>query len=243
MRIESRNVAVCGVFAALCVFLLSGCQSPNFDSSLDVGASVFTAADSKVLVVPAATVKIAVDRTGIAVPESSIVVGAPKQLYSEQVTKSDLWRINMKHGCKFYEPWKYMGTKDRKHYLMIYPFLGFREVYRIAENEYPIEGPFELTTRTSKWRDIQKFSHLCFEQPFILEPHLFGSRLGALILHRASIIRLSSCARAYSSRWSRQRCGRSVSARRADSGRRVDSVETDFGFAARMFCSTMGSPL
>jgi hypothetical protein len=177
MRIESRNVAVWGALAALCVFLLSGCQSPNFDSSLDVGSSVFTAAaaaDSKVLVVPAATVKIAVDRTGVAVPESSIVVGAPKQLYSEQVTKSDLWRINMQHGCKFYEPWKYMGTKDRKHYLMIYPFLGFREVYRIAVTEYLLEDPFELTARTSEWREIKKLSHHGIEQPFIIEPLLSG---------------------------------------------------------------------
>ena len=175
MRIESRNVAVWGALAALCVFLLSGCQSPNFDSSLDVGSSVFTAAaDSKVLVVPAATVKIAVDRTGVAVPESSIVVGAPKQLYSEQVTKSELWRISMQHGCKFYEPWKYMGTKDRKHYLMIYPFLGFREVYRIAETEYPLEDPFELTARTSEWREIKKLSHHGIEQPFIIEPLLSG---------------------------------------------------------------------
>jgi hypothetical protein len=113
MRIERRNVAVWGALAALCVFLLSGCQSSDVDSSLNVGSSVVAAADSTVLVVPAATVAIAADRTGVAVQESSIAVGAPKQLYSEQVTKSDLWRMNMQHGCKFYEPWKYMGTKDR----------------------------------------------------------------------------------------------------------------------------------
>ncbi|MFT5623265.1 MAG: hypothetical protein ACI9FZ_001195 [Bacteroidia bacterium] len=175
MRIERRNVAVWGALAALWVFLLSGCQSSDVDSSSDVVSSVVAAADSTVLVVPAATVAIAADRTGVAVQESSIAVGAPEQLYSEQVTKSDLWRMNMQHGCKFYEPWKYMGTKDRKHYLMIYPFLGFREVYRIAADEYPIEEPFELTARTSTWRNINKFSHHGTEQQFIIEPLWLGS--------------------------------------------------------------------
>ncbi len=104
---------------------------------------------------------------------SSIAVGAPKQLYSQQVTKSDLWRMNMQRGCKFYEPWKYMGSKDGEHYLAVYPFLGFREVYRIAEDEYPVEEPFELTARTSKWRDIHGFKHHGIEQRFIVEPLLF----------------------------------------------------------------------
>ena len=173
MRIESRNVAVWGALAALCVSVLSGCQSSDVDSSLDVRLSVVAAADSTVLVVPVATVAIAADRTGVAAQGSSIAVSAPKQLYSEQVTKSDLWRMNMQHGCKFHEPWQYMGTKDREHYLAIYPFLGFRAVYRIAEDEYPIEQPYGLTARTSKWREIHNFVHHGMQQLFIIEPRLF----------------------------------------------------------------------
>jgi hypothetical protein len=175
MRIESLNAVVWGALAALCLVVLSGCQSSDADSSLDVRSSVFTTTlDSTVPVVPAATVTVAADRMGIAVQGTSIAVGAQKQLYSEQVTKSDLWRMNMQRGCKFHEPWQYMGTKDSKHYLMIYPFLGFREVYCITETEYPLEEPFELTTRTSEWREIKKLSHHGIDQLFIVEPLLPG---------------------------------------------------------------------
>lgn len=146
--------------SGLCALLLSGCRSSEV---ADVAAfsSYVTTYDADV-----------------ALQNSSIAVGAPKQLYSKQVAKSDLWRMNMQHGCKFYEPWKYMGTKDGEHYLAIYPFLGFREVYRIAEDEYPIEDPFELTARSSKWRDINEFSHYGVEQPFIIEPLLFEQTEG-----------------------------------------------------------------
>jgi hypothetical protein len=58
---------------------------------------------------------------------------------------------------------------------MIYPFLGFREVYRIAEAEYPLKEPFELTARTSQWREIKELSHHGIEQQFIIEPLLLGS--------------------------------------------------------------------
>jgi len=103
---------------------------------------------------------------------SSIAVGAPKQWYSQQVTKSELWQKGMQHGYKFHEPWKYMGTKDGEHYLALYPFLGFREIYRITEDEYPIEDPFQLTSRTSKWRAITVFSHLGLDYPLVIEPLL-----------------------------------------------------------------------
>lgn len=152
----------------VCALLLSGCQSSDVEDAMVASATL--------VVVPPIVSSYAVASEGNAAAQSSsIAIGAPKQLYSQQVTKSDLWRMNMQHGCKFYEPWKYMGTKDGEHYLAIYPFLGFREVYRITEEEYPIEDPFELTPRTSKWRDIKKFSHLGMEQPFIIEPQLFDS--------------------------------------------------------------------
>ena len=162
--IGSESVALFG----LCALLLNGCRSG------DVGDAVAASA-TLVVVPPVASVAVSAHGADVASQNSSIAVGAPKQLYSQQVTKSDLWQKNMQYGCKFYEPWKYMGTKDGEHYLAIYPFLGFREVYRITEEEYPIEDPFELTPRTSKWRDIKKFSHLGMEQPFIIEPQLFDS--------------------------------------------------------------------
>jgi hypothetical protein len=161
--LEQNTVSiVCSIVVLLC----AGCRSS------DVADSV-TAAGATVVVVPVASVAIAAYEVDVAAQGSSIAVGAPKQLYSQLVTKSDLWRMNMQHGCKFHEPWKYMGTKDGEHYLAIYPFLGFREVYRIAEDEYPIEEPFELTARSSKWREVMEFSHLGIEQAFIIEPQLF----------------------------------------------------------------------
>jgi hypothetical protein len=160
--------------------LSSGCHSA------DVASSV-AATGSPIAVVPVATVAIAAYEMDVAAQGSSIATGAPKQWYSQQVAKSDLWRMNMQHGCKFYEPWKYMGTKDGEHYLAIYPFLGFREMYRVAEDEYPIEEPFELTARTSKWRDITKISHHGIEQPFIIEPQLF-EQLGALVPLRVDVV-------------------------------------------------------
>lgn len=165
----------CLLLSGLCAVLLSACRSSDLHDSFDVGSEVVSSAGSAVVVAPIASVAITAYGADVATQGSSIAVGAPKQLYSQQVTKSDLWRMNMQHGCKFYEPWKYMGTKDGEHYLAIYPFLGFREVYRIAEDEYPIEDPFELTARTSKWREINKFAHHGIEQPFIIEPQLFDS--------------------------------------------------------------------
>ena len=167
--IGSVSVALLGV----CALLLSGCQSSGVQDSFDAGSAVVSSAGATVVVVPVASVAVAAYGTDVATQNSSIAVGAPKQLYSQKMDKSDLWRMNMQHGCKFYEPWKYMGTKDGEHYLAVYPFLGFRQVYRIAEDEYPIEEPFELTARTSKWRAINTFEHHGIEQPFIIEPPLF----------------------------------------------------------------------
>jgi hypothetical protein len=79
----------------------------------------------------------------------------------------------MQHGYKFHEPWKYMGTKDGEHYLALYPFLGFREIYRITDDEYPIEEPFELTSRSSKWRDVESFNYHGQTYPLVVEPPLF----------------------------------------------------------------------
>jgi len=132
-----------------------------------------TASSTVVVVAPLGSSYMVADGADSLAQGPSIEVGRSKEWYSEKVTKSDLWRMNMQHGCKFHEPWKYMGTKDSEHYLAIYPFLGFREVYRIAEDEYPIEQPYGLTTRTSKWREIHKFVHHGIEQLFIIEPRLF----------------------------------------------------------------------
>ena len=86
--------------------------------------------------------------------------------------------MNMQWDCKFHEPWKYMGTRDGEHYLSIYPVSGFRDIYRIAEDQYPIENPFELTSRPSKWRDITVFSYLGIEQTLSIEVPLLDSPEG-----------------------------------------------------------------
>ncbi len=156
----------CLLLFSLCVMLLMGCRHS------DTGDSV-TASSTAVVVAPLGSSYMVADGADFLAQSPSIEVGRSKEWYSEKVTKSDLWRMNMQHGCKFHEPWKYMGTKDSEHYLAIYPFLGFREVYRIAEDEYPIEQPYGLTTRTSKWREIHKFVHHGIEQLFIIEPRLF----------------------------------------------------------------------
>ena len=157
-----KYLLLCGI----CVMWLIGCRCSDVEDSM-------AASSTALIVAPLASSYMVAYETDVLAQGPSIAVGAPKQLYSKKVTKSDLWRMNMQHGCKFYEPWKYMGTKDGEHYLAIYPFLGFREVYRIAEDEYPIEQPYELTVRTSKWREIHKFLHHSIEQLFIIEPRLF----------------------------------------------------------------------
>jgi hypothetical protein len=167
----NRNSVFCpaGIhlpIVGLCAVLLSACRSSEVAESVQAGSTV-------VAVAPLVASYGAAYGANASAQGSAIAVGAPKQWYAQKVTKSDLWRMNMQYGCKFYEPWKYMGTKDGEHYLAIYPFLGFREVYRVAEDEYPVEEPFELTARTSKWREITKLSHHGIEQPFIIEPQLF----------------------------------------------------------------------
>ena len=37
-----------------------------------------------------------------------------------------------------------MGTRNGKHYLLLYPFLGLREIYGIAEDACLIAELFEL---------------------------------------------------------------------------------------------------
>jgi hypothetical protein len=134
----------------LCGVLLSGCRSPAVPDGADVASS--------------------------RAPVPAVNTGA--QWYAPRVTKSDLWRMTLQHGGKFYEPWQYMGSQDGEHYLTIYPLLGFREVYRIAADAYPIEAPFTLTAQASKWRAITQMTHLGIEQPFIIEPQLFEQPAG-----------------------------------------------------------------
>ncbi|MFQ3242264.1 MAG: hypothetical protein ACI9JZ_001959 [Lentimonas sp.] len=154
--------------AAVC---FSGCRSSDVVESVQMGSAV-------VAVSPVIASYGAAYGADASAQSSSIAVGAPAQWYSQKVTKSDLWRMNLQHGCKFHEPWKYMGTKDGEHYLALYPFLGFREMYRIAEDTYSIEAPFELTARTSKWREITVFSHLGIDQTLIIEPFLLEQSEG-----------------------------------------------------------------
>jgi len=151
VKVEAQ--LLCGLLlSGVCSVVLSACRSPALQESLDAASS----------------------------PAPSTTVGAVMQWYAPRVTKSDLWRMTLQHGGKFYEPWQYMGSQDGEHYLTIYPFLGFREVYRITEDAYPIGEPFALTARTSKWRAITKITHLGIQQSFIIEPQLFEQPAGLL---------------------------------------------------------------
>lgn len=159
----NKTLAACFVMIALCCV---GCRSSDVVDSAVASSTV-------VAIVPVATVAVGAYATDAGVQNSSIVVGAPKQWYSEKITKSELGQKGLQYGCKFHEPWKYMGTRDGEHYLMLYPFLGFREIYRIAEDEYPIEEPFELTSRSSKWRDVEGFNYHGQTYPLVIEPPFF----------------------------------------------------------------------
>lgn len=151
------------ILLGLLAVLLSGCRSSDVADSVAASSAV-------VVLTPVAASSGAAYEGEVLAQGSSIVVGAPTQWYSQQVTKSELWQKSMQHGHKFHEPWKYMGTKDGEHYLALYPFLGYREIYRIDVSEYSIEGPFELTSRTSKWREIFKYSYSGIDQNLVIEP-------------------------------------------------------------------------
>ena len=159
-----KPVVVCS-FTAWLLLCYVGCRAS------DVGDAA-VASSTVVALTPVATIAAGAYASDAAAQNSSIVVGAPKQWYSEKITKSELGLKGVQYGCKFHEPWKYMGTKNGAHYLALYPFLGFREIYRIDEAEYLIEEPFALTSRSSKWRDITVFSHHGVEHPLIIEPFL-----------------------------------------------------------------------
>ena len=149
VKVEAQLLR-CLLFSGVCSVVLSACRSPAVHEFPDAAFS----------------------------QAPSTTVGAATQWYAQQVTKSDLWRMMLQHGGKFYEPWQYMGSQDGEHYLTIYPFLGYRAVYRIAEDAYPIDEPFGLTAQASKWRAITKMTHLGLEQPFIIEPQLFEQPAG-----------------------------------------------------------------
>ena len=85
---------------------------------------------------------------------ASMVMDFSPDLYSEEITAEELKALVNYHNGKFHEPWKYMGTRDGFHYLALYPFLNRRQIYRIPEEEYAIDEPFKLTSRSSGWRDI-----------------------------------------------------------------------------------------
>ena len=158
----NKTLAACFVLFALCCV---GCRSLDVVDSAQTSSAV-------VAVSPVAASYGVAYGADVSTQSSSIAIGAPNEWYSQQVTKSELWQKAMRHGYKFHEPWKYMGTKDGEHYLALYPFLGFREIYRITDDEYPIEEPFDLTSRSSKWREIIVFSHHGVEYPFVIEPFL-----------------------------------------------------------------------
>jgi hypothetical protein len=140
-----------------------------FTAATDSEESVVSGAAEKVSI---ATVRYAGGESVITEQDSAISVVAPKQWYSEPLTKSELWQKGLQHGFQMHEPWKYMGTKNGEHYLMLYPLSGFKQIYRVSEEEYQIDAPFELMSSSSKWRDIMVFTHDGVRYPVQIKPHL-----------------------------------------------------------------------
>jgi hypothetical protein len=153
-------------FSILCLIVLglcAGCRSSEVEDAVAESSAV-------VVLTPIAASYGAAYESDVVTQNSSIATAAPTQLYSQKVTLSELWQKSMQHGHKFHEPWKYMGTKNGEHYLALYPFLGFREIYRIDETEYEIEESFELTSRSYQWREIFKYSYSGIDQTLVIEP-------------------------------------------------------------------------
>lgn len=159
------------VLGVLLLTICVGCRSSDVVESAQVSSAV-------VAVSPLVVSYGAAYSADVSAQSSSMAVGTPNEWYSQKLTKSELWQKGMQHGYKFHEPWKYMGTMGGEHYLALYPFLGFREIYRIAEDEYLIEEPFDLTSRSSKWRDITVFTHHGAEHQLIIEPFLLEAPEG-----------------------------------------------------------------
>lgn len=86
---------------------------------------------------------------------SAIALGLPAPAFAEHVAKNELIEIARRHGWKFHEPWLYMGTRDGRHFLALYPFLGFRSIYSIPSDQWPMNDQFPLTSMASKWREIR----------------------------------------------------------------------------------------
>ncbi len=133
-----------------------------------------------VVEVPAVAFSESIYTADVLEQKSSDSIDESFQLFSQEISSEKLHFISMQYGYKFHEPWKYMGTKNGEHYLMLYPFLRFREIYRISEEAYSIEEPFELTSQPSKWRAIESLIHYGMKIPLVIEAPLFEEPIGIM---------------------------------------------------------------
>jgi hypothetical protein len=165
IRVSSR---LCLIAFGLCV----GCHTPDVKD--DVHTDVLLVDDFPVASISA-----------VVTEGSALVQSAPPAWYSEELTMSELWQISMRYEHKFHEPWKYMGTRDGQHYLALYPFMGYRLIYRIDASEFPLDTTFELTSNTGKWQDIFEYSYLGNKYALYIEPLLMDAPEGLLPVDRA----------------------------------------------------------
>lgn len=132
---------------------LVGCASSDLPGSVeDVGAATSLTAVG----VPVLGSYVVYDSASTVGENTSIVLNLSGEIYSSRITKGELIEIMDMYGHKFHEPWSYMGSRNQYHYLVLYPFFGRRQIYRIHESEYEILDSFKLTTRRSTWREISR---------------------------------------------------------------------------------------
>lgn len=148
------------------LLLIYGCSSTDIHSTAD---EVVEASLTVAVVAPVIGSYYVHDESMTTAENSSIAMNLPEKYYSEVITKKELFEKVRQYQGKFYEPWKYMGTRDGYHYLLVYPFLERRQIYRIHESEYTISEEYELTADSSRWMDLPfpRFNDFPFEYQLV----------------------------------------------------------------------------
>lgn len=142
-----KNIWIIGLPLSV---LFAGCQSSSkpLTGSVEDALTVSTVA-------PLAASYVTAEGLNRSYQSSAIAVGLPDPAFAERVTKNELIEIARRHEWKFHEPWLYMGTKNEYHFLALYPFLGFRTVYSVPSDQWPMIERFPLTSIASRWREIR----------------------------------------------------------------------------------------
>lgn len=138
---------------AVCVADISACATVDLPDTIENSVAVSVAA-------PLVASYGAAYGSKASIQSSAISTGMPPSVYAVEINKAGLVDIARANGMKFYEPWKYMGSKNGYHYFAIYPFLDLRKVYRIHLNEFSVDNEFELTSQWWNWREYDQIEHL-----------------------------------------------------------------------------------